>query len=77
MYNTDKYVLVPIYLLAVKPNGIRVLYRIVKEIYLVSNLKIYMLIDNDIISLEKIVLDVSKNKAYIGSYDITADITYR
>ena len=39
-------------------DDIKILYRIFREIYLVNNLKTYLLIDNNIIDLEKIVLDI-------------------
>ena len=77
MHDTDEYVLVPMYLPAVKQDGTRVLCRIVREIHLVDNLKAHMLIGNDIVGPEKIVLDVNQSKAFIGSCDATADITCR
>ena len=39
-------------------DDIKILCRIFREIYLVNNLKTYLLIDNNIIDLEKIVLDI-------------------
>ena len=61
----------------VKKNNIRVLYRILKEIYLISNLKTYILIKNNIIKLKDIVLNINKSKTFIDSYDIIVDISYR
>ena len=77
MHDTDEYVLVPIYIPAVRKDGIKVLCRIHREIHLVDNLKAHMLLGNDIIGPEKIVLDVAQNKAYIGSCGATATITSR
>ena len=52
MHNTDKYVLILIYISAVKKNGTKIFYRIIREIYLISNLKAYILIENNIVDLE-------------------------
>ena len=52
MYNTNKYILILIYIPTTKEDGTLVLYRIIREIYLVSNLKVYILIGNNIIRLE-------------------------
>ena len=52
MHNTNKYVLILIYIPAVKGNGIKIFYCIIREIHLVSNLKAYMLIENDIVDLK-------------------------
>ena len=51
IYNTDEYILVLIFIPTVK-DGVPILYRILREIYLVDNLKAYILIENDIIGLE-------------------------
>ena len=53
------------------------LYRILREIYLINNLKIYILIENNIIELKEIILNINKSKAFINSYDIIIDISYR
>ena len=58
MHNTNEYILILIYISANK-NDIKILYRIFKEIYLVSNLKTHLLIDNNIIDLKKIVLNIA------------------
>lgn len=52
MHDTEEYVLIPIYIPGIKKDGIKVLCRIVREIYLVENLKVYMLIGNDIVGPE-------------------------
>ena len=59
----------------VKKNNIRVLYRFLREIYLINNLKIYILIKNNIIELKEIVLNVNKSKTFIDSCDVIADIS--
>ena len=76
-HDTNEYVLIPMYLPATKPDGTKVLCRIVREIHLVSNLKAHMLIGNDIVGPEQIVIDVSTSKATIGSCGATADISCR
>ena len=53
------------------------LYRILKEIYLINNLKTYILIKNNIIELKEIVLNINKSKAFIDSCDIIIDISCR
>ena len=57
MHDTNKYILISIYIPAIK-NGKKVLCRIYREIHLVNNLKVYMLLGNDILDSEKIVLDI-------------------
>ena len=42
-----------------KKDDIKILYRIFREIYLISNLKAHLLIDNNIIDLKKIILDIA------------------
>ena len=58
MHNIDKYVLISIYIFIVK-DDIKILYHIYKKIHFINNLKVYMLLNNDIINLKKIVLNVS------------------
>ena len=36
-----------------------------------------MLIENSIVELKEIVLNINRSKTFIGSYDITADISCR
>ena len=60
----------------VKKNNIRVLYRILKEIYLINNFKTYILIENNIIKLKEIVLNINKSKTFINNYNIIIDISY-
>ena len=36
-----------------------------------------MLIENNIIELKEIILNISKSKTFIDSYDIIVDISYR
>ena len=59
IHDTNEYILILIYILANKKDNIKIFYRIFKEIYLISNLKAYLLINNDIIDLEKIVLNIA------------------
>ena len=61
----------------VKKNSIKILYRILREIYLINNLKTYILIENNIVKLKEIVLNISKDKIFIISCDIIVDISYR
>ena len=68
--------LISIFISEVKKNNIRILYRILRKIYLINNFKTYMLIENNIIELKEIVLNINKSKAFIDSYDIIIDISY-
>ena len=58
IYNINEYILIFIYILIIK-NDIIIFYRIIKKIYFVNNLKIYILINNDIIKPEKIILNIN------------------
>ena len=57
IHDIDEYVLISIYIFIIK-NDIKILYRIHKKIHFIDNLKVYMLLNNDIISLKKIMLNV-------------------
>ena len=57
MHDTNEYILILMYISTSK-NDVKILYRIFREIYLISNLKTHLLIDNNVIDLEKIVLDI-------------------
>ena len=57
MHDIDKYILILIYI-SISKNDIKIFYRIFKEIYLVSNLKTHLFINNNIIDLKKIVLNI-------------------
>ena len=48
-----------IYIPTIKEDNIKVLYRINREIYLVDYLKVYILLDNNIIDSKKIILDIT------------------
>ena len=58
MHDINKYILISIYIFIVK-NDIKILCRIYKEIHFINNLKAYILLNNNIISFEKIVLNVT------------------
>ncbi len=75
-YFTNKYVLLPIFFPG-KRNGKDVVAKIVREVYLIDDLKAKILINTDIISPEKIDIITSKGKVFIGSYKITVDIDYK
>ena len=76
MHDTNKYILISIYIPAIKDSK-KVLCRIYREIYLVNNLKAYMLLSNDIIDSKKIILNIVQGKVYIDSYRAIAIITSR
>ena len=58
MHDMNEYILILIYIFIVKKDNIKILYCIYKEIHFIDNLKIYMLLNNDIINFEKIVLNI-------------------
>ena len=43
IHDTNKYILILIYIFASKKDDIKILYRIFREIYLISELKAYLL----------------------------------
>ena len=45
--------------------------------YIIDDLRVKMLIDNDIIELEEIVINIAEKKAYIESCDIDISIKVR
>ena len=77
MHKTNQYVLISMYVSDVKENDIKILYRIIREIHLIDDLKTHMLIENDIVELKQIVLNVNKSKTFINNCDIITNIFYR
>ena len=59
IYNINKYIFISIYIFIIKKNNIKILYRIYKEIYFINNLKVYILLNNNIIGPKKIILDIA------------------
>ena len=76
MHDIDKYTLISIYIFIIK-DDIKVLYLIYKKIHFINNLKIHILLNNDIISFKKIVLNITQNKMYIDNYEIIIIIINR
>ena len=58
MHDMNEYILISIYIFIIRKDDIKILYRIYKEIHFINNLKVYMLLNNDIISPKKIILNV-------------------
>ena len=58
IYDINEYILILIYISISKKDDIKILCRIFKEIYLISNLKTHLFIDNNIIDLKKIMLNI-------------------
>lgn len=67
-YSIKEYILLKIYFLD-KYNKKEVRAKITRKTYLINSLKAKMLLDIDIIGLEKIDLITSRNKIYIRSCD--------
>ena len=72
-YSINEYMLLKIYLSRIR-NKINVRVKIIREAYLVNNLKIRILLNTNIIKLKKIDIITSKNQVYIESYNITIQI---
>ena len=71
-YQSFEYAIVDIYLSSTRStNDEKINALIRREIYLIDNLKANMLIENDIIDLEKIVIDMHKRETLITSCEIT------
>ena len=77
MHDIAEYILILIYISIIKKDDMKVLYRIYKEIHFVNNLKIYMLLSNDVINSKKIILDIAQSKIYIDSYEVIAVVISR
>ena len=58
IYDIDEYILILMYISASKKDDIKILCRIFREIHLISDLKTYLFIDNNIIDLEKIIFNI-------------------
>ena len=48
----------------------KILTYIYKEIYIINNLKAKILIKNNILEPKKIIIDITRKKIYISSYNI-------
>ena len=59
IYDINEYVLILIYISTIKKDGTKILYRINREIYLIDYLKVYILLNNNIIGPKKIILDIT------------------
>ena len=75
-YSISEYILLDMYLLG-RYNDKEVRAKLTRKIYIVDNLKAKILLEIDIINLEKINIITSKNKVYIGLYDITVIINLK
>ena len=65
-----KYITNPIYLPAIlRETNTRVLIYIQREIYIIDNLRAKIFIGNDILRLEKVIINITRQKAYISSYN--------
>lgn len=73
-YNIDKYMLIPFYILSINKDSLKYLVKIIRKLYILNNIKTYILFSNDILSPESFFIDITNNKAYIKSCNITVDI---
>ena len=59
IHDIDEYILISMYISASRKDDIEILYRIFREIHLISDLKAHLLINNNIIDSERIMLDIA------------------
>ena len=57
MHDIAEYVLILIYISAIK-DDVNMLFHILQKIHLIDNLKVYMLLDNNVIDLKRIILNI-------------------
>ena len=76
-HSSDKYVIAFMYFPSVDDTGRSVRAMIIRKIHLIDNLKINLLIENDILSPKLIDISASTNSAYIESCGITVSIRLR
>ena len=76
-HSSDKYVIASMYFSSVNDIDRFVQIMIIREIHLIDNLKINLLIENDILSSKLIDISTSTNSAYIESCEITVSIRLR
>ena len=69
-YKTDKFIVILVYF-SYKYDAIDVLARIYRKFYLVDDLRVQILIGNNIIRLEKIIIDVDGKIATFSKYNNT------
>ena len=74
-HQTDKYTIVFMYFEEKNKIDDTVKTVIIREIHLIKNLKINLLIENDIFEFELIDISTSTNIAYIENCDVTISIT--
>ena len=67
-YETSKYVIILCYFSKIDEQENDVFACIRREVYIVNNLRVKMLIENDFIDFKKIIINVIKKKAYINNY---------
>ena len=68
---TNKYFIANLYFLII--NGSKLAW-LRKELYIVNNLKVKLLIEINILNLKGFIIDLSRNKVYILIYNIDIPI---
>ena len=76
-YEISKYITEDIYLSGVNNQGRKILTYLRRELYIIDDLRIKMLIRNNIIKSKGIVINIINKKARINSYKTTINITIR
>ena len=52
IHDINQYILILMYISDIKKNDVKILYRIIREIHLIDDFKIYIFIENDIVELK-------------------------
>ena len=76
-YEIDKYIIMKIYFSKINPRENKVFIYLRRKIYIVDDLRIKMLINNDIIDLESIVINIVNKTTYINNCKIIIKISTR
>lgn len=74
-YKIDKYVLEPLYLPAKGNDNKQIIACICQKLHIVDNLRINLLIENNILGAEGIKINISSKKAYVPKYKAIVSIT--
>ena len=73
-HEINKYVIILIYLLSINFVKVKIIAFIIKELHLINELKVKMLINNNILNLKEIFINIAQKKTIINSYKITINV---
>ena len=73
-HETDEYIIVSIYLSEINEFDNQVLAVIIKELHLINDLRVKMLIKNDILESKDIFINISQKQTFIDSCKVKVEI---